>query len=255
MLWQIVGTQLQILGAIHVSHRVLDFHPKMVDAMQSATVLVFEGNLDHPPDTPLRFYGDSNLSAHIPGDLFRETKELWTELGLDDDELERARPWWAGFRVQMTGYHQRGYVGTNGVDRVILDFGNRNRRKTFFLESPNDELAPFAEASAHEQEIFLANCVREVEPNVQRLRAMIEAWQAFKPERVRAAVEETMLLTPVMLGAGLEGRNRKWLPNLLRFARSGKPTLAVLGTLHLVGKGSVPELLANSGFECIRILE
>jgi uncharacterized protein YbaP (TraB family) len=82
MLWEVAGTNLQLLGTIHVSDRPLELHDRMIEAMRSAVTFVFEQNLDHQPDTPLRFSSGVGLSTHIPQTLYAETVRVWSELGL-----------------------------------------------------------------------------------------------------------------------------------------------------------------------------
>ena len=54
----------------------------------------------------------------------------------------------------------------------------------------------------------------------------------------------------------LDGRNRNWLPTLTRLLespdRAGTTIFVAVGSLHLVGPGSLPDLLRREGYRAVQ---
>ena len=79
---------------------------------------------------------------------------------------------------------------------------------------------------------------------------MLDAWEARRPQDLGPLVEKFIHQMRHSYTGALKGRNKAWLPKLLKLLHVGKPTVVTVGVLHMVGPGSLPELLARQGFKC-----
>ena len=50
-------------------------------------------------------------------------------------------------------------------------------------------------------------------------------------------------------------RNRVWIPKIIEHIRTCVPTLIAVGCLHLIGSGSIPELLKPYGYVLTHVPE
>ena len=57
---------------------------------------------------------------------------------------------------------------------------------------------------------------------------------------------------PRLYQAVLAGRNRKWIPKIEALLNEDKNYLVIVGTGHLVGQGSVIELLKKDGIAAVQ---
>ncbi len=252
MLWQIDNTNLQILGSVHVSDRVLNLSPLASYAITHATTLAFESNFDISPNLKSAYYEKTNvLSKNISASLFASTRDLWLELDLIEEELENFRPWWVAFRLMNALMAKSGFVPNHGIDRCVLNFAKKESRKLFFLETIDSGLATFAEAPLIEQERFLSKVVLNPEEGLREVASMISTWESGNPIMLLPLVENALQLMPVTYSNALAGRNKVWLRHLIRFAKSQKNVVVVVGVLHMVGPESIPYLLAAAGFSCV----
>ena len=252
MLWRVRGSNLAILGSLHTSSRRLAFRPGVENALERAEVIAFEANLDVAPDmTSGRYSKTGRLSEVISLDLYRDAAVLWESLGLPLDDLEHFRPWAAAFTLMNNVSSRHGFDTRYGVDRQALNFGKARRKTLFFLEDVNAGFLPFKQAPLHEQENLLANAVRNTEENVRDLQTMVDAWEVSQPSQLVPIAEKGRLRTPTIFTAAISGRNRKWLPKLLKLAGSGKQVVAAVGALHVVAAvDSLPSLLGQHGYTC-----
>ncbi|SDN87740.1 TraB/GumN family protein [Polaromonas sp. JS666] len=253
MLWHVTNTSLHILGSIHLSGTPLLLSEKMAATVERAEVLAFEANLDAAPDPLIgRYKRGTLLSTCISADLFRDTVNLWDQFRFDRNELEGLQPWLAATRLTNALAQQHGLQYAEGIDRKIFSQGKHLRKKLFFLESVNVFAQLMSQSPPIEQERYLSLIVQEPEEEMQRIRQMAAAWKAQRPDYLIPIVSREISLIPRTFAAVVNARNRNWLPQLLRLARSRKNTVAVVGALHMVGPGSLVDLLLEQDFACVR---
>lgn len=253
MLWHVTNTGLHILASIHLSDAPLLLSEKMAVAVEGAEVLAFEANLDAAPDPLIgKYKRGTRLSTSIAEDIFRDTVNLWDQFRFDRNELEGLQPWLAAIRLTNALAQQHGLQYANGIDRKVLNQGKRLRKKIFFLESVNVFAQLMSQSSRLEQERYLSLVAQDPEGEMHRIRQIISAWKAQRPDDLIPIVSRERDLLPHIFAAVVNGRNRNWLPQLLRLARNKKNTVVIVGALHMVGSGSLVDLLLEHGFSCVR---
>jgi uncharacterized protein YbaP (TraB family) len=198
------------------------------------------------------FYsGARSLRDDVDASLYEQTRARWTELGLAIHDLDGTRPWNAGLRM-MTGaiLPSRGYEHRYGVDSVALKRAQAAKKTLFFLEPPDVGLLAFASGPLHEQVTMLAQAVRHQDEGLADVQRSADAWSDRDPSRIAPLYEKCMHQAPRTYAALLDDRNKLWMPKLLRLAKGGKKTLAMVGMLHLHGPKSLLSLLERAGHKC-----
>lgn len=251
MHWRVAGSDLYLLGSVHFSDRDLIFSDEISSAIARAEVLAFEADTRLQPDrSAMRYSKNGRLSANIPPDLFADTARLWAELELPPDDLEKARPASAMFQLMRAVLERSGF-DKPGVDRLVLARGEAQGKKLMFLEPILAGFEAFRSAPLEEQVAGLAFAVRHQDEGVSDVRATLDAWAASRPQDMLPVGDRGMQRTPRTYTAAIRGRNKTWLPKILKLIRAGRPTVVTVGGLHLVGTDSVPELLKRHGYECV----
>lgn len=254
MLWNVPGTSFFMLGSIHVSNRPLVLPTAVAQAVEAAQTLAFEANFDVVPNLEFGCYaGTESLSQNISPALFSDAKRLWLELELPEDELETNRPWWAALRLMFTGMSRRGFISEQGIDRKLLNLAKKDRKSTFFLENASAGLMPFSKAPVEEQAVFLSRVAQHTEEGLQEIATMVTAWESGNPQNFFPIVERALSLMPVSYTGSLAGRNKAWMPQLLRLLRSGRKVFVVVGALHMIGPQNIPSLFAANGYDCVLV--
>ena len=83
------------------------------------------------------------------------------------------------------------------------------------------------------------------------LAAMVKAWRENDGATFHAILNKRLTMCPVGFKALLEGRNRAWLPKLLKMAEDGVPTFAAVGALHCFGPTGLPAPLEAAGLTAV----
>lgn len=251
MLWHVKNTQLHILGAVHVLSEPFSPSEKVVSVLKAARILAFETNLEIVPNPQLFLYkAGSVLSQHLSAELFSDTKRLWLDTGLPEQELESIQPWWAALRILNAVMQARGFIPKYGVDISALGLAKKDNKTPFFLEPVEAGFSAFINSPLSEQRVFLSRASQHTEEAMSEVESLIKAWRSCSQEGLVQIVERALALTPTIFTALLADRNRLWLRHFVRLAHGSKPAVAVVGVLHMFGPGSILALLEEAGFVC-----
>lgn len=248
MLWKIVGTPLHILGTVHLSDAPLTLDSETLRVLDAAKNMAFETSLDAVPDLSAGFYPPGqDLADDIPAQLLEATEAIWSSLALPDD-LRSRRLWLVVLSLIGPLVPSWGFDFAHGVDEAV-----RSRtldRAMFALEDANTPFGYMAGAPGAEQITGLARIVQRPEEMRVQFQATVDGWRHKDMGALASVASRAHAQAPVM-SAGLFGaRNRAWMPHLLRFARGGDPTVAVVGVLHMVGPDSLVDLFDAAGLRC-----
>lgn len=256
MLWKIEGTQLAVLGSIHV----LDVaNPPLSDAawreFNTATRVVFEHDFAQPPDVSFaRLPPGQSLRALIPPLLFEAAQERCREFLLDVDVVTSYQPWFAGLLLGVEMAKHAGLNHNAGVDRRLWEHARQQGKTIEFLEDAAAALRLFSAAPMEEQLTMLRFAAAEPDAGIAFLNRLVGGWKQRRADIIMACVQERLALMPVMFGRVIEGRNRSWLPRLHALAADERAhTLAVVGALHTVGPVGLPALLRAAGCNVIAV--
>ena len=251
MLWKVGDGTLHILGSIHVAEAPLLSQADTDRLLDCVELVTFEANFEAPNVQDItRYKKPGRLQKNVPSALFEETRQVWLNQAKQESELEALKPWAAALAIQNTVMANSGLVRALGVDHLVLQAAKEARKRLFYLETRNAGLAPFANAPLQEQVVLLDNAVRKSEEGLKEVRAMIAAWQARDPVLLSPFVDRALAVMPKTFSAVLAGRNKLWLPHLIRQIKSGKRAVVVIGMLHMAGPDSVPDLLRTAGHSC-----
>lgn len=253
MLWRVGSTSLYLLGSVHM----LDLKPVFSDAeravLQAARTFAFEANFKdaHQLHPNSLYRKGRRLGDDVDEALLYEAGQLWEALALGPlDELQKLQPWWAAFRLMSPQLERRALMVEHGVDEAVLQIARARKGELFYLESVGAGYDAYANAPLSEQIVSLSQVVRHSDEGLADVSAVAAAWHARDSGPAEAMRAKWLRRMPKASSASLGGRNRKWLPKLLRLARSGRPTVATVGVLHFLGEDGILALLAASGYSC-----
>lgn len=255
MLWKVEGTNLHIIGSVHISQKVLELPAAMISAVNAASILAFEANFDHASNPTLGRYDkkSDSLSKKISATLYIDSLKLWENHGLPIEDLEQLHPWRAALALMNGILLNAGFSRASGIDGFIMNVAKRNGKKLFFLESVNAGLVPFMTAPHAEIEKMLHKAVYDSGEGVRDTVSMVEAWKSSDLSVFELILDKASVLMPVTYSSLVAGRNRAWLPQLIRLIKSNKCVVVVVGALHMVGNDNIPQLLEKKGFSCHRV--
>jgi len=254
-LYEIANSQGEIegwmLGTIHALPNDVAWRTDAIErVINDADLLIVEvANLEDGQaiaDVVAGLANSSNLPAlplRVPPSQRPALLEMIERSSVTVDQLANTETWAAALalaQIDAPGDPR------NGVDRVVIrEFDGR---EVLELEGVVAQLTIFDSLPEDDQRELLSGVLEEsrsVRDNPNRLS---QAWLKGDIATIERATNTGIMADSELREALLVGRNRRWTGKLAGLLRAeGKPLVAV-GAAHLVGRDSVPAMLAERGY-------
>ncbi|WP_233831421.1 TraB/GumN family protein [Paraburkholderia sp. ZP32-5] len=243
MYLQLTGTQIRLLGSMHLFPATSRRTPPWVaEAYDWADALIFESD----PATILPFLKAdappraAQLQPLMSADAWTQLRTLWPAEGplapLDD-----LRPW-AALICAPTLLQQV----VEGVEPRMLRSANAEAKPYRYLETAPAVAAALASIPLDALAAALALLMTDHSEPQRTLELMHAAWLEGDLHAVqRIAAESPMFNLPGIRQAVLDVRNRARAARLESLLDTAERTLVVVGALHLCGPGNLIECLAR----------
>lgn len=257
-LWSIKGktNTVYLLGSVHFlspSERLPD---AMNDAYRDAERLVMEIDMDDldPVATQQTIIQlgllpeGRTLESDLGPEAYKKVTIYADEVGLDKTALNRFRPWLAALTLVQLQLKQLGLEPNSGVEQKLTALATADGKEIQGLETMEQQLGMLANLSPTQQREFLLYSVEDTERAAKEIDDLITAWRVGDTKSLAALLQEGFDRYPDIYGPLTVDRNRKWISNIEHLLKQRDDYLIVVGALHLVGKGSVVELLQGKGY-------
>ena len=246
------GAKLYLLGSVHVLPVGALPLPDHVEAvLDAATTVVFEvtdGQSDRDVLDLLVAATDEATIADLLDASQRAALHAavrargWPGRALDDVE-----PWYGALR--FSGLGPTAEALGEGVDAYLHRRALQAGKAVEALETTADQVAAFDDLPDAAQVAYLMGMVEADTAASNAYDALVASWEAGDEEGLWDA-----LVADVGEGALFEAlllrRNRAWMPGVRALLdRPGDVTLVVVGAGHLIGPGSVVDLLRADGLK------
>jgi uncharacterized protein YbaP (TraB family) len=111
----------------------------------------------------------------------------------------------------------------------------------------HDQIALFDAMSMDAQAEYLLASLEQARDLPKEVDAMVRAWQRGDTAWFENQLKSELGRDPALYQSVLAARNRKWVPKIEALLNDDVNYLVIVGTGHLVGPGSVIELLRKDG--------
>lgn len=252
------GVALYLVGSVHVL-RESDYPlpAEFETAYTGAGRLVFETDLDALEEGRMQalvlsrgLYPEGDgLGNHLDETTYRRLMAFCRERSLPLAQFERMRPWLLVLSLSAMEMESLGFGRETGLDAHFHARAVADGKEIEGLEPPDEHLALLA---ALDQELGEA-LVGDFLEDMRRLRGMLDdlvaAWRQGDEGALDALVSRDMAeRSPALHRRLVLERNRRWLPRIRELIDAGEPAMVVVGSAHLVGEGSVVDLLRRAGY-------
>lgn len=270
-IWKIDGEKgdIYFFGSFHILPKDFVWRtPALEAALAAAQQLDFEVDLDQAQDPAIMGdlvarYGflppDKSLRKMIAVEYRARLEAVATELGLPLAAVDRMRPWLAALTItSLTALKQTGKPGQKvdpsaatseqgGVDLKLWNWAKENGKTRGTLETVESQIQIFANLT-HDQEVqYLVMTLQQTDKLNEDLDTLLKAWLSGDLRRLDRELNGDTDHFPQMRDALLTQRHAKWIPQIERMLADGKSHVVIVGAAHLVGKGSVIDLLRAKG--------
>jgi uncharacterized protein len=257
-LWELHGKHntVYILGSIHVL-RPSDYplSPAVLNAYGSAKSIIMEVNLEEID--PLQMQTELLASARLPEgkslpevmgkQRYERAGALAREVGVELSIFDAFAPWFVAEAISQLQLQQLGFQPQSGVEMFFLEHARSDGKPVAGLETVHDQIALFDALSMDEQADYLVSSLEEAHDLPKEVDAMVRAWSSGNTQWFADQLKSEFGRDPKLYKSILVARNRKWVPKIEALLNDDKNHLVIVGTGHLVGEGSVLELLKKDG--------
>jgi uncharacterized protein YbaP (TraB family) len=262
-LWEIHGKHntVYLLGSIHVL-RESDYPlaPAVLAAYADAKALLMEIDLSEMDSSEVQ--SDMLASAMLPegktlpqilgAQRYARAAGLAHDVGVELATFDQFAPWFAAEAISQMQLMQLGFQPQAGVEMYFLDRARADGKRISGLETVHDQIALFENLTLDAQADYLLSSLEQAHDLPQEVGSMVQAWKRGDTAWFAGEMATEFGKDPALYGSLLTGRNRKWLPKIEALLDDDKNYLVIVGTGHLVGQGSVIELLKNDGVGAIQ---
>lgn len=257
-LWELHGRHntVYLLGSVHVL-RPADYPlaQPVLDAYTRAKAIVMEVDLDALDIGALQaqmlrgaLLSDGKTLAQVLGrQRYERARALSQELQIDLADYDRFAPWFVAEMISQRQLAAQGFAAESGVEMYFLGKARHDGKKISGLETVQDQLSLFENMPLELQSAYLLSSLEEAHELPAQLEAMVHAWQVGNGSWFSAEIKREFAEEPALYDALVTFRNRKWLPKIESLLNADDNYLVIVGTGHLVGHGSVLELLEHDG--------
>lgn len=253
-------TRIILIGAVHQLPPKLDWQDKRVQrAMNEADALVLELSPAESGAAAAVFAKMARdepvaaLDRRIGAVNGEATRDWLKDAGMNADDIDATESWALSLSLSSLFTQMLGISDSNGVETVLTRHFQQQNKPVRGLETAASQLALFNAVAKSEQNSMLSRTLREQPLVQQRTRALLQAWANGDTTTLARLVDEEMATTPDLAEPLVYARNRRWTDILSEPANGHHVTLVAVGTGHLIGPQSLPDLLAERGFTVHRI--
>jgi len=257
-LWELHGKHntVYLLGSIHVL-RPEDYPlaPAVLHAYSDAKALLMEINLDEIDSAQVQ--GEMLSGAMLPEgktlpqvlgpQRYAHAASLAHNAGVELSMFDQFAPWFAAEAISQLQLGALGFQAQSGVEMYFLGRARSDGKSIAGLETVHDQIALFEALSLDEQAEYLVASLEQARELPKEVDDMVHAWQRGDTAWFENEINTEWGHDPALYQSMLASRNRKWIPRIEALLNDDKNYLVIVGTGHLVGRGSVIELLKKDG--------
>jgi uncharacterized protein YbaP (TraB family) len=265
-LWQITAgpSKVYLFGSIHMLPRNWPWRTKTIDAaIHHSDMFVFETSVTPDQVDKMRLFVRDNgtlqhgqvLSRMLSPQGLKDFKKALTLTPLDPEQINAMRPWLA---LMVLGDYQiqngplRSFV-EEGVDHAIEQQAKSAGKPVRHLETAEGQLAILLEATPDDDIAGFEADLHDLLQVDDTYRDLLESWTAGRQSDIAKIMAGETARNPGDTQLLLDKRNRNWLPQIESLMVSKRTTFITVGAAHLVGPGSVLDMLCVRGWKVERI--
>jgi uncharacterized protein YbaP (TraB family) len=257
-LWELHGKHntVYILGSIHVL-RPTDYPlaPAVLNAYSNAKSIFMEVNLQEIDSQRMqtellasaRLPEGKTLPAIMGKQRYERASALARDVGVEISIFDAFAPWFVAEVISQLQLQKLGFQPTSGVEMFFLEHARSDGKPVAGLETVHDQIALFDALSMNAQADYLVSSLEEAHDLPKEVDDMVHAWQRGDTAWFADQLKSELGRDPALYQSVLVARNRKWVPKIEALLNDDKNYLVIVGTGHLVGRGSVIELLGKDG--------
>lgn len=261
-MWEVrdADSSIWLFGSFHILPEGAAWRSELFDTILSeADKVVFEA--DVRPAAVARVgaeafargvYSDGTLLTDSLDDgQEAQLREKAATINLPMGSILAMRPWMATNTITVQALAAEGYAA-EGVEFALQPTLDEGRLS--FLETGDQQLDVLAGAPEEEQLAMLTSTLDELDGLPKLMDKMLASWVKGTPEALSALfLAEMGGFETAFLDRLIYARNQNWMAPLETMLAENQQNMVIVGAAHLIGDGSVLDLLEQAGYAVERV--
>jgi uncharacterized protein YbaP (TraB family) len=230
--------------------------PEFDAAYRQSTRMVFEVPLAEMETAEARMkmlklglYDDgSTLQQHLSPETFAKAESFCRKRNLPIVQLLPMRPWMFIVTVTVMEMRKLGIEPENGVESLLDARARQDGKAIAGLETLDEQLGFLTLIGKGLDNEMISKEIDELETLGSFMPAMIDAWKKGDERALEKLLLKGFKDYPKLYEALIVERNRNWIKAIEGHLEQPERTMVVVGAGHLVGSGSVVQLLKKRGY-------
>ena len=202
------------------------------------------------------FGPDDQLSNHLSEELIKRI-----EAYLEKDQmgkmmvlaLPRMKPGMVLLSISSVEAMRMNARPDLGLEMVYYQKAAKDGKEVTGLETLEYQMTRFEGISDEEMEKMLSSTMDEAENMADTLGKLIASWHRGEETEIDEIINEEFEDDSKFRQLLLTERNANWVPEVEKAIKGSENVMFLVGAAHLVGKGSVVDLLRKKGYEVKKV--
>jgi uncharacterized protein YbaP (TraB family) len=256
-LWSLKGktNTVYLLGSVHFLSEQEQLPQALDDAYENADVLLMEIDMDDLDPVEMQqitlqlgvLPAGETLEKQLGPEPYSRLVTRAKDVGIDPALLNRLQPWFAAMTLVQMQLMKMGLQPTSGVEHRFMARAVADKKPIHGLETLREQMGMLAGLPAEQQREFLLYSIDDADRMTKEIDELLAAWRRGDTQALARLLAEGLEQYPDLYRPLTTERNRRWLGQVQALLDDREDYLVVVGTLHLVGKDSLVELLEQQG--------
>jgi uncharacterized protein len=261
-LWSLQGktNTVYLLGSVHFLNESERLPQALDAAYQASEALLMEIDMDDLDPLEMQqvtlelglLPAGQSLEQQLGAQSYSKLVTRAQDVGLDPSLLNRFRPWFAAMTLMQMQLMKMGLAPTSGVEQRFTTRAVADKKPIRGLETVREQLGMLAGLPQQQQREFLLYSIEDTERMTREIDELLSAWRRGDSKALAKLLAEGFEQYPDLYRPLTTDRNRRWLGQVEALLDDREDYLVVVGTLHLVGKDSLIELLQGQGHRVVQ---
>jgi uncharacterized protein YbaP (TraB family) len=251
-LWRDTTSGIHLLGSIHHLPRNVAqaLPPQIRVAFDSSSVVAFEARNDRVFDQSVGMLPITRtLRDVVPSETYGRLSKFAVSVGLDLQHYANLRPFAIGDQLLRRALERLGISALEGLDSHLLSDADAAAKQVVELEDINYGFRRIREAGLPTELEYLRLILDSLPTLKEDHERLLEAWRTGDLRVLDEQHTQDMDAYPLVMKILQTERNSNWLPIIETLRSRAEGVIVVVGVFHLVGRGSLLDLMGLDNFE------
>ena len=255
---------IYLFGTFHLLPKGTDWQrPAFEEAIAQTSITFLEADAGSPEAAAkigalIQQYGLNppgvTLSETLGPERAAQFEAFLEPYGLPFEGLEAFKPWLAILTVTQAAYASAGLDAASGVEPAILAIAESQDDTLGFLETAETQVIALSRLNTDELLASFDVSLDQLINLEDIILEGVEAWRVGDLEALDAVLlEETREQAPLTYEVIFTERNANWTAQIEAMLADDQDRFLAVGAGHLIGPGSVIEMLTEKGHTPVRV--